>query len=335
MIKFRPLRPAAVACALALLATGCGGDDDESATGSSTTTAADSPARGGTAGLETNTPVVKLLDAGADPQKKLRLALVKGATLRASLILKFGFELEAQGKPLPSNAIPPIRVDLGATVNDIEENGDAEVGFSYERIDVVDDGTVDKAVIEQVRNSGLDKLANVTGTTTISPRGVAVDSELDVPEDLPPALKQVVDQLSQQTGSLTVPFPEEAVGNGAKWQATTNVDVGGIDAKLVLTYGLRQLQGDQYTLDVSYEQTADRQKTDFPGVPEGTEVELQDLLVKGTGEISGNVAAVFPTRSNLSAAGTVNMEVTSEQEKGKLLQRLTLDVKFETLPSAP
>lgn len=331
MITSARLRSAAVALAMALVLGGCGGEGENTATTTSTTAASD------TAGSDVkanDAPVVELLEAGAEPRRKLRLALVEGATVRAALTLKLGFELEADGKPLPSNAVPPIRVDLGATVNDVEEDGDASVGFAYERIDVVDDGTADKAVIDQIRKSGLDKLANLTGKTTITPRGVAVDSSVELPKDLPPALEQLVDQLSQQTGSLTVPFPEEAVGTGARWRATTSVDVGGIKAKLVLTYRLRQLEGDQYVLDVSYEQTAGRQKAKFPGLPEGTEVDLQDLLVKGTGEIAGNVASVFPTRSSLVAKGTVNMNVRSAQQQGKLVQRLSLDVRFETLPAS-
>lgn len=333
MTKSPALRRACLALALALALAGCGGDSKNGAETTSTTDASGATGGAGTDAPAGDAPVVTLLEAGAKPQKKLRLALVKGATLRAALTLKFGIKLEVDGKPVPSNVIPPIRVDLGATINDIKDNGNAEVGFSYERIDVVDDGTADKAVIDQIRASGLDKLANLTGKTTITPRGVAVDSSLDIPEDLPPALKQVVDQLSQQTGSLTVPFPEEAVGTGGKWKVTTSAAVGGIKAKLVLTYVLRQIDGDQFVLDVAYEQTAGRQQAEFPGLPEGTAVELRNLLVKGKGEITGNVAAIFPVRSTLSAAGTVNMDVKSETEQGKLVQRLNLDVNFETLPA--
>ena len=333
MTKSPAVRAAYLAIALAIVLAGCGGDSDKAANTPSTTGASGATGGTGTEVETGDTPVVTLLDAGEEPQKKLRLALVKGATLRAALTLKFGFNLEVDGKPVPSNVIPPIRVDLGATINDIKDNGDAEVGFSYERIDVVDDGSAEKVVIDQVRASGLDKLANLSGKTTITPRGVAVDSSLDIPDDLPPALKQVVDQLSQQTGSLTVPFPEEAVGVGAKWKVTTSAELGGIKAKLVLTYGLREIDGDQFVLDVAYEQTAGRQQAEFPGVPEGTDVELRNLSVKGKGEITGNVAAVFPVRSSLSAAGTVDMDVKSEKEEGKLVQRLNLDVNFETLPA--
>lgn len=324
------LRYLATAVALALMAAGCGGDDKSAEQTPPTTRSATTSSGDKTDGA----PVVKLLEAGAEPRKKLRLALVEGSTVRAALTMKFGIQLEADGKPLPSSAIPPIRVDLGTTVNEVKDSGDARIGFAYERIEVVDDGSADKSVVEQVRQSGIDKLANLKGETTVTRRGVAKDSSIDLPEDLPPALEQVVGQLSQQTGNLTVPFPEEAVGEGAKWNATTSVDAGGIEAELVLTYTLRQLDGDQYVLDVSYEQTADRQKADLPGVPEGTEVELRDLLVKGTGEIAGNVASVLPTLSTLSAAGTVNMDVKSATEQGKLVQKLSLEVTFETLPAS-
>lgn len=333
------LRSAALTLTLALVlalgAAGCGGDGDKSASPTTSTTASDASKPGpGTKVKADQTPVVKLADAGAEPRRKLRLALVKGSKLRAALTLKFGIQLEAEGKPLPSNVIPPIRVDLTTTVTEVRANGDARIAFGYERIEVVDDGTAEKAVIDQVRASGIDKLANVKGETTITPRGVSVDSSIDVPDDLPPTLKQVVDQLSQQTGNLTVPFPEEAVGVGAKWNATTSTKAGGVKTKLVLAYGLRQLDGDQYVLDLSYEQTAEPQKADFPGLPAGTTVQLQDLLIKGKGDLAGMLASPFPARSALLAAGTVNLDVISAKEKGKLLQRLNLDVKFETLPPA-
>lgn len=335
----RLLGSAAIALVVALGTAGCGGggDDDDSkpaAPLTSTTAGGDSRAGSGDKATPDQAPVVTLIDAGAEPRKPLRLALVQGSKLRAALTLKFGIQLEADGKPLPSNAIPPIRVDLATTVTEVRSNGDARVAFAYERIEVVDDGTAEKAVVEQVRASGIDKLANVKGETTITPRGLSVDNSIDVPEDLPPTLKQVVDQLSQQTGNLTVPFPEEAVGTGATWSATTTTTVGGVKAKLVLAYGLRELKGDQYALDVSYEQTADPQKAEFPGVPPGTTVQLKDLLIKGKGDLAGTLASAFPTRSALLANGEVNLDITSEKEKGKLLQRLTIDVKFEALPPA-
>ncbi|MEO7836642.1 MAG: hypothetical protein ABIS21_03245 [Acidimicrobiales bacterium] len=323
-----------LAIALGVAGCGGGGGGGEKAAGPTSTSTTPGGTGAATKTGHTSPPLVTLTEPGAEPRKRLRLALVEGSTLRAALTLKFGIELEADGKALPSTAVPALRVDLSATVAEVMDNGDARVGFAYERIEVVDDGTAAKEVIEQIRASGIDKLADVKGETTINPRGVAVDGSIDLPKDLPPALEQVVNQLSQQTGSLTVAFPEEAVGQGARWSATTDVDAGGIRAKLVLTYVLRELAGDGYVLDVSYDQSAGRQDADFPGLPAGTKVELQDLQLNGKGEITGNVASVFPIRSTLSAAGTAKLNVASETEKGKLLQRLAIDVMFETLPPA-
>ena len=322
-------RWAAVGLALAALAGACSDDDAAEApttpAGATSTTADPDGGR---------VPTVNLLEAGAEPRRQLRLALVEGTVIRASLTVKFGLQLESQGKPLPATPIPPVRVDLGARVDKVSENGNATVGFGFERIDVVDDGSAPPDVVEQVRRSGIDRLTALRGATTITRRGVPVEHSLQVPEDLPRNLEQVVDQLSQQTASLTVPFPAEAVGPGARWRATSDLETGTIATRLVLSYVLRQAEGDRYVLDVAYEQTAPRQKAELPNLPAGTEVEIRDFLVSGKGEVNGTLASVFPSRSTLAATGTINMDVRSRTERGTLVQRLSLDVTFDTLPPA-
>ncbi|MDP8986829.1 MAG: hypothetical protein M3N11_00545, partial [Actinomycetota bacterium] len=250
MPEMPKLRMLAVAAAVLVGACGGGGDDEASPT----TTAAAADGTPTTAPRDVEGASITLESPGAVPRQVLRFQVQEGDTSEATMTMAMSTTVEADGQALPGSAIPPVQITIRSEVVDVADDSDTiTTRFSYADANVVDDGTVDPQAAEAMRE-GLSVLHELSGTATINSRGEPVSSEFDVPDDLDPTSRQMLEQVSHQVETLTVPLPEEEVGVGAIWRADTSSSLGGIDTVLRLTYELKELEATRYVLAVSYEQ---------------------------------------------------------------------------------
>lgn len=158
-----------------------------------------------------------------------------------------------------------------------------------------------------------------------------LEADLDIPEDLDPTVEMLVDQLSQQVSNLSTPYPREALGVGARWTVTTSLTVFGIDTQIVYEYELRELDGDRLVIDAAYEQTAEPQKVDLPGVPSGTDVRISSFAINGSGTITADLTSLVPITSMISASGDQVFTIEDRGEEQELSQTVTLDVTAERI----
>lgn len=327
MPESRTLRAAILAVA-AVLAAACGGGGGDEGAAATTTTA--SP------GTTTTAPpaeeaAITVEDPGAEPRQALRLQLREGDASEATMTMTMSTSMEANGQPVPAGAIPPIQITIRSEVVEIDdEAGTISTRFSYPRADIVDDGPVDPQTAQAMR-SGLSVLEGLSGTATLTPRGKSVSSEFDVPDDVDPNSRQMLEQVSQQVETLTVPLPEEEVGVGAIWRVETSSSLGGIETVLQITYELRELEGTRYVLGVTYEQTAPPQEAELDGAPAGAVATVQEYLVTGGGEISGDLAQILPASSTMAAGGDVVLQLDDGSERVELRQRLDFDIGLESV----
>lgn len=323
----RKLRGLSLAVAIAF-AGACGsGGDDEAAAPTTTTTSAPTTTATGPAAEEAS---ITVEDPGAEPRQALRLQLEEGDASEATMTMAMSTSMEANGEPLPGGEIPAIQITIRNEVVEVDdEAGTFTTRFSYAGADIVDDGTVDPQTAAAMRE-GLSVLDGLAGTATLTSRGESVSSDFDVPEDLDPSSRQMLEQVSQQVETLTVPLPEEEVGVGAIWRVETASSLGGIDTVLAVTYELKELDDTRYVLGVAYEQTAPPQEANFEGAPEGTVATVEEYLVTGDGEVSGDLAQILPASSIMAAGGDVKMQLEDGSETIDLRQRLDFDIRLES-----
>ncbi|MDP9019416.1 MAG: hypothetical protein M3N25_01210 [Actinomycetota bacterium] len=326
MSEMPKLRMLAVAAAVLVGACGGGGDDEASPT----TTAAAADGTPTTAPRDVEGASITLESPGAVPRQVLRFQVQEGDTSEATMTMAMSTTVEADGQALPGSAIPPVQITIRSEVVDVADDSDTiTTRFSYADANVVDDGTVDPQAAEAMRE-GLSVLHELSGTATINSRGEPVSSEFDVPDDLDPTSRQMLEQVSHQVETLTVPLPEEEVGVGAIWRADTSSSLGGIDTVLRLTYELKELEATRYVLAVSYEQTAPLQEADFEGAPDDAVATVQDYRVTGGGELVGDLTEILPASSTMAAGGDVVMHVEDDRESIELRQRLDFDIRLES-----
>ena len=247
--------------------------------------------------------------------------------------MEFSQSIKQSVDGTPTNAVdlPPTLFVLHATAGSVAPNGDAQISYSYSDIEVVDDGSLGTAERAQLE-AAYAPLESVTGTGRLTPRNQVFDSTLAGTEGFDPAVAQAMSQVSDQVGSISVPFPAEAVGIGARWRGVSSARVGGIDVRQTYEYTLREREADRVVLDVEYTQTAPRQRAELPNVPSGTKVQITKFKISGTGSTTVGLSELMPIESRMHAAGVQVFSIRPTGERGTLTQKLTVDVTVSRPP---
>jgi hypothetical protein len=262
-------------------------------------------------------PEITVLEEGSNPRAELRYQLVEGTTQDVIFSLNSSIGQRVNGQLFRGDT-PQIELDITATVGPVEADGSTTLAYSY-----VDARIPHESVPETTRDQILDALAPIvglSGTITLTPRGEATASTIDVPDDLDEAATQLVEGLVAQSRSLAVPLPEEPVGVGARWEAKTEAVAGGIEITQTATYELLELRDDEAVLDVEVEQRAPRQRFTPPGTD--TELLLRSSRGSGSGEYTLVFANPFPPE------GELHLQIRQKLRGGgdRISQTLTINL---------
>ena len=92
----------------------------------------------------------------------------------------------------------------------------------------------------------LSTLAGTTSTLVVRRDGTTVEAESGVP---------AAAQIDAQVRALVPVLPTAEVGVGASWTATSVAQVDGATVDQVATYTLESLEGDDYVIGVTIDQT--------------------------------------------------------------------------------
>lgn len=320
----RASRPVIALLVLLLTVLGaCGGDDDQPGESASRSDAGEAPAATEGEDAPDAERAVELLDAGSEPRQELRFELQEGQEFRARMTMVTKLDMSVDGQPLPSTPLPPTEIVITGKIDDVAD-GVASYSFAYERIGAVAAEGVDPAVVAQY-DTALAKVQGLRGTGSIDDQGNAGKSTLDTSAITDPALKSTLDSVTSQVTNLTVPFPRDAVGAGARWTAVRRSVQNGITTDSTSTYTLRSRDGDRYVLDVDQRVTAPPGRADLPGL-NGSTAEIIDYDVTSSGEVTGDLANVLPESSVVAGGGDIEMKVTNDGETANLVQKLELRV---------
>lgn len=247
----------------------------------------------------------ELLDAGEEPRQVLRFAFGPGSTT-VDVVVDLDVTQDG-GEPVVLD-LPPIRQRLRLTTAAPEADGNVPIDLEVEAAAV--DGA--STLSEQERASVDEELSGIVGLRgagSIDQRGRVVDFAYDAPDDLDPALSSVIDGLSDQVASLVAPVPDEPVGVGARWRATTNASVGGASVPITTVFEITAIDGDDITYSSTSEGSAADRPLSPPGLAAGTTMHLVDLRStgRGTGRFSlVSLAATADVRSETVQSMTLD-----------------------------
>ena len=246
------------------------------------------------AAAQTATTQVKLLEAGAEPRKVLRLHPKPGDKQTLVLTLKKTQETQAGGQ---SQVVkhPTITVPMDVTVKDVSANGDIACEARVGDASVTREPGVAEGIAKMI-GAGVAAAKGMSGAGTVSSRGLSQGIGFKVPAGVQPLTREFVDQLKDAIVAVMVPLPEEAVGAGAKWEAKLPLKTQGMTIDQTATYEVVSTEGEGLTVKSTVVQRATNQKVENPTMP-GMKIDLTQMAGTGTGECTFNLAHLLPAKA--------------------------------------
>ena len=250
-------------------------------------------------------PIIKLLSAGDGPKAALRFTVPASYKEHADLATQMTMSMEMGGNSIPSMSVPTMTFGCDVAVTNIGGNGDISYTMVINDVTVGSDGDQTAAAAMQ---GMLGQMKGLLGTVVVSNRGITRSLKMDVSKG-PPQLSQIMDSLTSQMQSLSMPLPEEEVGVGARWEVRQAMTVGGITTFQRAEYQIVTLDGKAVALGVKLEQTAPAQAISNPMLPAEMGARLLGMASTGTGTTTVHLDGIVPTGS-MSATSQSDMEIT-------------------------
>jgi len=296
------------------LAAACGSDDD--ASDATTTTLARSTTTEEPTTTTTEAPAssvtVELLDAGAEPRQVLRLRVTEGATDATTQRTQITLVQEIGGQR-QELAAPTTEIDMDHAVEDVEDDRFTLVGtFGAARVAEGDPA----AVAETERLLG--ELEGAAIALAMTDRGAIVESRIDGLGDTGnPVFDQLTSSLADQAANLSFPFPEQAVGVGARWSVTTEAEIAGLPMRAQYLVTATRIDDAGVAADLAATLTFVPGPVDLQGV-QGEVIEGE---LTGTGTVTWPLASGLVPRLALEMSGSATLEAAGTRLVQQQTQR--------------
>lgn len=257
-------------------------------------------------------PVLELITPGTEPRQILRLKPTVNLKQTATLTMGMDIGLSVAGKSIPVEKLPATKVAFELSPNRIAPNGDIDYQFRYTTVDWVGTSPLPTELLSKL-HAQTEALKGIVGKVTVDNRGQIKSGRFESPPTLSSSARQMLKQISHSADQLSAPFPEPAVGLGAKWRIISQPKLNGMSLKQVATYELVKLQPDQATLHVLLEQEAPPQtiqvQIDGDATTDSSDtLALKSLKGQGQGTITVRFDRVLPTAATLQVRSNAMMQ---------------------------
>lgn len=242
---------------------------------------------------------VDLLDAGEALRRAVEFDVEEGHTETTTLELTTTTEVDFMSSPAFT---VPMTIPFTTTVADVTDD-EITVDVTYGAATVTGGG-LQKALLEQARTA-LGHLEGLTTRVVLDPSGAVRSREVEVGEDAPDLVGRILEDVVAQGFALTVPFPAEEIGVGARWRVASAISIGGTGATVESTYELTELTDDGYTVAVRSTQTAVPGDTVAGKVVDGSST--------ATGSVRGRVDLLSPVEATSSGEGDTTVEIGGQR----------------------
>jgi hypothetical protein len=269
----------------------------------------------------------KLLDAGAEPRKVLRLHPGPGAKQTLSMTIKIAMDVQAAGMPNQSMKIPTIRMTMDTTVKSLSPDGDILYDVTVGNAEVAAEPDANPQIV-QVIKSAFSGFKGLSGSGAASDHGFAKGTVMKTPAGADPQLSQILDQVRESFSRLLVPLPEEAVGPGARWEVKMPVKSQGMTIDQTTAYQLVSVQGDRVTVKDSVEQHASNQKIQNPAMP-GLTLDLTKMVGTATGDLAFDLTGLLPREGTSTLTMEAVMEMNIAGQKSAMTTKTTQNLRIE------
>ncbi len=271
---------------------------------------------------------VRLLEAGAEPRRVLRLQIKPGDKQTLAMTVKTGMDMgmgEAAGQAMQ---LPTIQMAMDVTITGVSAEGDIAYAMTIGETSLADEAGALPQVAEAMKAS-LNSIKGLTSKGTTSNRGISKETELKVPAGADPQTRQSMEQMKDSMSNMTVGLPEEAIGPGAKWEVSKVVKSQGMTINQTTTFELLSIEGDLLKVKSTIAQQAANQKIQSPAMP-GLNLDLTKMTGAGSGEITFDLTRLLPTLATTKSHSEVSMGVNIGGQNQTMTRKTDLELRLES-----
>ena len=258
-------------------------------------------------------PTVTVLDPGAEPRAVPEYRWVVGQVNRATMVMDIDITVSNAGQTASVDS--RIAIQMEAEVIEIIPEGYV-TSMRLLSIDVDSSDEESQRILD-------DLYADLSGQfllSVISPEGVtiAIDRESRDANELLSGL------IGDSFGSFSLPWPNEPIGDGARWQTQSRIAASEAVLLQTSTHHLVEWEGDRLTVDVELAQ----------GVDPDTTLSGNDMTLEGSG--SGfqviDLTRLFPDSVSSDAATSLSVSFVSEGVEQTMAQDMDMSMTIESSP---
>lgn len=268
----------------------CGGDDD------------DGDAKEGP---------VELQSAGAEAGRiELPGSAEVGQTGSASVLVDLTLAISGAG--IDQEVPVGIRFDYDSEI--VEADADGYVAESV----VTGSDVIEAPKGTDPDELGIEDLVGVRFRQAFGADGTGGDLELVNDAELSDDQRAAFDDFGGDLESTSFEYPAEPVGVGATWTSVKEVASEGFDVEVTYHYELTAIDGDEYAIDISYDEDID-QHVDADGV----DADVTGTLVGG-GTSTGSVSNPLATAASITQDFDVDFD--SDDQSMTMVMKVAVQV---------
>lgn len=268
---------------------------------------------------------VTLKTAGAEPHSTLRFSPEPGVSKTVELSMEMQVSMTVGNKTIDPSVLPVVTVQMNVTATP-EKGGATSYAYAVTSASREPmDGASER--LKKAMDTAVEGMKESSGSLSIDTRGRRTAAEYALPEVPTPNLRPSLAGFQQSFSQLFVALPEEPVGVGGTWSATTHFQLSGIPIEQRATYTLQSRKGDTLTLGVSFEQSA----TGPAEAPAGVALEDTQFGGRGSGTLTVTLDSPFP----VDAKAQSRSRVLSSVSMGGSAQPVEMDLLSALAITAP
>lgn len=263
-------------------------------------------------------------DHGQEPRRQLRYNVQAGDTQRIRMAMRMRMQQRMAQFAMPETRIPEIMTTFQVTVDEVEDD---VIHYSgrYVEVEVAQDANVE-AFLRDMLVQQMELLREARFKAQMTTRGVFISAEFDV-EDAG-EVGQMLRSFEQSFDQMSIPLPEEAIGQGARWRAETTPTMDGLTFDQTTTTELVSLDGDNLTLRTTVRMLAEDQALDAPGAPAGA-LHVEKFESEGVIEADMGLGRIMPVKARGETDTTIDMRIDSPQGRQQMEQTMHVEVDMD------
>jgi hypothetical protein len=213
------------------------------------------------------------------------------------------------------NALPRTRLTVSAKsgVSGGEAIG-SPVTITIEEADLADGEPASVTPAGTRLTEVIRGMKGLHGDKMVSGSGVTRAFRWVLPDDAPAALRPVFESFQTAIDQMTVPWPSEAVGVGARWESVQRVTQSGLTLDQKTSFEVKRVDGDVVELDFQATLSGPPGKLSGP-LTGGLVADVKKLEGSGKGHLVVSRKKLLPDA--LTAENQIALTLSVEQADGK------------------